>query len=506
MLRALILVPILAVQVLAQSAPLQTFEAAAVSVNTTSAARGMRGGTPRSGRYELLNATLVDLIRTAYSVDADRVVGGPHWLDLDRFDVIAKVPQNATRESVRPLLQNLLADRFKLVIRVDTPTLPVYALTLDSDLHSLRGSTAVTPSCRAQPRPGSVIMSVACSGLTMGAFADLLPQMSGGYITTRVIDATALKGGWDFELTWTPLQALAQAGAEGVPITRALERLGLRLQHRDMALAALVVDSVNRQPTPNAADVTARIPALPEPEFATAEIAPSPPGAQVSTRILPNGEVRATGTPMKTLIAVGWDFPNEPMIIGPKWIDDTRFDLTASVSGGADVQPADNVTIQQMVKKLLAARFRAAAHVESRPMSVSTLVSTGPHRLTKADPAARTTCFEGPRPGVPDSRLENRALTRLTTCENITLGEFADRLQVIGSGYLQMPAADATGIDGRWTITLAFSPPALVQANVPGALTLQQAIEQQLGLKLEMRERPVPVLVVDTIEQEPSVK
>src|SRR5665213_4600143 len=55
------------------------------SANTISAMRTVLSGD----RYELRNATVADLIRTAWAVDADDVVGGPEWLDTDRFDVIA---------------------------------------------------------------------------------------------------------------------------------------------------------------------------------------------------------------------------------------------------------------------------------------------------------------------------------------------------------------------------------------------------------------------------------
>ena len=67
------------------------------------------------GRYELRNATLVDLIRTAWSVDADKVVGGPDWLDTNRFDVIATAPAVSTPETLKTMLRNLLVDRFRLV-------------------------------------------------------------------------------------------------------------------------------------------------------------------------------------------------------------------------------------------------------------------------------------------------------------------------------------------------------------------------------------------------------
>ena len=74
----------------------------------------------RSGRYELHNATIVDLIRTAYGIDADKVLGGPTWLEYDRFDVLAKIPAKVPPpDALKQMLQSLLADRFKLVVHKD---------------------------------------------------------------------------------------------------------------------------------------------------------------------------------------------------------------------------------------------------------------------------------------------------------------------------------------------------------------------------------------------------
>ena len=60
----------------------------------------MRGGVIRGGRYELRNATMVDLISTAYGIDAEKVLGGPNWLESDRFDVIAKTPPKTSPETI----------------------------------------------------------------------------------------------------------------------------------------------------------------------------------------------------------------------------------------------------------------------------------------------------------------------------------------------------------------------------------------------------------------------
>jgi hypothetical protein len=53
----------------------------------------MTGGTLRGRRYDIQNATLLDLISVAYAVDGRTVLGGPNWLDRNRFDIIAKAPE-----------------------------------------------------------------------------------------------------------------------------------------------------------------------------------------------------------------------------------------------------------------------------------------------------------------------------------------------------------------------------------------------------------------------------
>jgi uncharacterized protein (TIGR03435 family) len=88
--------------------------------------RFRRGPFTSGGRYEVRTATVLDLILLAYSpagsqpLDADKVAGGPDWLEFDRFDVAAKAPSRSSVESMKSMLQTLLADRFKLVIHKDT--------------------------------------------------------------------------------------------------------------------------------------------------------------------------------------------------------------------------------------------------------------------------------------------------------------------------------------------------------------------------------------------------
>jgi Protein of unknown function (DUF3738) len=72
--------------------------------------------TFHGGRYEAHGASMVDLIRTAYGVDAEKVFGGPSWLELDHFEITALAPAMTSPDTLKLMLQSLLADRFKLVV------------------------------------------------------------------------------------------------------------------------------------------------------------------------------------------------------------------------------------------------------------------------------------------------------------------------------------------------------------------------------------------------------
>ena len=73
-------------------------------------------------------ATMKWLITEAYRLGKDGISGGPNWLDLDCFDVIAKATPTASRHDVRLMLQKLLAERFGLRVHQDQRVMPVYAL------------------------------------------------------------------------------------------------------------------------------------------------------------------------------------------------------------------------------------------------------------------------------------------------------------------------------------------------------------------------------------------
>jgi uncharacterized protein (TIGR03435 family) len=171
---------LLSITVLGQSAgTTPAFELADVHLraHTSNPTPFMTGGILRGGRYDLRNATMLDMIRLAYGVtDPDTILGGPNWLERDRFDVVAKAPEQTPPDTVRLMLQALLADRFKLVLHKDTKPIQGFALTAGRGKPKIKEASGQGQSgCQPQPQtpqPGTVPYAVvSCRSVTMETFA-----------------------------------------------------------------------------------------------------------------------------------------------------------------------------------------------------------------------------------------------------------------------------------------------------------------------------------------------
>src|SRR5262252_9420688 len=99
------------------------FEAADLHVSAKVRTPNMAAGGLRGTRYLVRQATMVDLISLAYDIDNNKVLAGPSWLDLDRFDVSARAPAGSNPEQAKLMLQTLLAERFSLKIHKDSKEL-----------------------------------------------------------------------------------------------------------------------------------------------------------------------------------------------------------------------------------------------------------------------------------------------------------------------------------------------------------------------------------------------
>jgi uncharacterized protein (TIGR03435 family) len=114
----------------AAQAPL-AFEAASVKVNRSGDSRRSLGPAP-GGRFLAVNNTVRDLVPFAFGIPQStaslRIVGGPTWIDDDRFDINAKVEGAWTPQQMSDMLRALLVDRFHLAAHRETREMPTYAL------------------------------------------------------------------------------------------------------------------------------------------------------------------------------------------------------------------------------------------------------------------------------------------------------------------------------------------------------------------------------------------
>jgi uncharacterized protein (TIGR03435 family) len=501
------------------------FDVADVHVSAKSPNANQSGGFLRAGRYEIRKGTMVDLVRIAYGVDADKVLGGPAWLETDRFDIIAKAPQSTPPDTVKLMLQNLLADRFKLVVHKDTKPLAGYALTVGKGKPKMKEAEGSgSPGCQGQPQPAPpaqvLYVVVTCRNMSMETFAQNLRGMGGPYFNNPVVDQTGLKGSWDIDLKFTPRQLLANIGSDAISIFDAVDsQLGMKLDLQKIPTPVIVVDRVNQKPSDNPPGVSTSLPPAAPPEFEVANIKPSMPGAPQMARIQ-NNRVDAQSLSLKTLVQVAWDITDELMADAPKWMDSANFDVNAKVTTDGSGTPTqfDIDDLRGMLRVLLTERFQMKTHMETRPVSGYVLTAPKP-KLQKADPENRMGCKEGPGADGKDPRIANPVLSRLLTCQNMTMARFAELLPQLANGYAHVPVLDSTGLDGAYDFTISFSAVGLLQSGGPGrggdnpaagvsdpngALSLPDAINKQFGLKLELQKRPMQVLVIDHVEEKPT--
>jgi uncharacterized protein (TIGR03435 family) len=191
----------------------------------------------------------------------DYLKGAPPWLNADRFDVVAKVPPGTPADSIRLMMQKLLAERFHLTVHKEEKMMKVYAMVVAKGGAKLKAGQSTGNLVCDRSITEDNMYHRECHGLTMGELAQLLPSFAPRFFEGRpVVDFTALKGAWDFRLDWTPLTG-GLAGLDAAPGTEfdsgttifsTMEKnLGLKLEKRDQTMPILVIDKIDRVPTEN---------------------------------------------------------------------------------------------------------------------------------------------------------------------------------------------------------------------------------------------------------------
>jgi bla regulator protein blaR1 len=239
-------------------------------------------------------------------------------------------------------------------------------------------------------------------------------------------------------------------------------------------------------PKPMAADAN--------PTFEVATIKPSDPDAQGRGFIVNGRKFSTLNTSLSMMMQWAYGVQAKQIVGGPAWMDEDKFDVSAVPDG--EGQPS-GPQWKMMLQKLLVERYKLTFHHDKRDLSVYalTVAKTG-SKLTKSESnGPLPSLFFGPATG--GIQLPGR---------NATMVEFANVMQ---SSVLDRPVVDQTGIEGRYDFVLKWAPddsqfgghpPGATQTDSP-LPNLSTAIQEQLGLKLDVVKAPVDVMVIDHVEK-----
>lgn len=220
------------------------FEVASVKENTSVSAVTTLSG-PRPGRFTITNMPLRFIVLEALGLLDHQLIGAPDWTNSARFDITAAFPQGSAPErDWRPMLAQLLVDRFGLTTHRETREVPTYHLVLarkDSALGTqLVGADG---SCEKPPACTMLVNRQSLTARTQ-AIQKILPALQS--LTGRpVVDRTGLTGVFDIDLKWS------DSGDSGPTIFTALqEQLGLKLESSRDPFEVVLIDAI-RRPTPD---------------------------------------------------------------------------------------------------------------------------------------------------------------------------------------------------------------------------------------------------------------
>jgi uncharacterized protein (TIGR03435 family) len=218
-------------------------------------------------------------------------------------------------------------------------------------------------------------------------------------------------------------------------------------------------------------------------EVATVKLSPPVPlGRPIGINLgtFRNGTLTLTNVTLSECVQFAYSLVFQDQVIGPDWINsrETRFDIVAKTAAGADVEGA-----RRMLRWLLAERLRLVARTEQRPFSFVALVpAKGGVKLTPAVDGD-----SAPGSGAPGIIVGRQMPMSV--------------LMSLLSRFENQRFVDKTGLTGRYQIKLEWVPDN--DAARSGA-SLSEALQEQLGLRMERRREPLDVIVVEGAERIPS--
>jgi uncharacterized protein (TIGR03435 family) len=205
------------------------------------------------------NLSLSFLVRWVYQLQPRQIIGGPGWMDTDKWDIETKpdTPGMPSVEQEKEILRKLMTERFALKVHEEKREMPAYTLTVGKDGPKMMkaADAGLSPSLAMGPLGVLHVQSA-----TMDDFTRMLNDI----LDRPVVNETGLTGKWDFVLKWTPdetefagapvkvsLPSASEEDANAPPLFTAVqEQLGLKLKAQKVDAPVILVDHVEH-PSPN---------------------------------------------------------------------------------------------------------------------------------------------------------------------------------------------------------------------------------------------------------------
>jgi uncharacterized protein (TIGR03435 family) len=200
---------------------------------------------------------------------------------------------------------------------------------------------------------------------------------------------------------------------------------------------------------------------------------------------------------MVDMISLAYGINGDNVLSGPAWLETDRFDVSARAPSGSS--PDD---VKLMLQSLLAERFHLVLHKDTHPLPAFVLtVGKGGSKLKPSDGSQSSGC--GNDPNAPKDPPSDHSYLYVS-CHNLTADQIADNLHQMAGGYLTNQVANQTGLRGVYDFNLKWTSRGHLASQGADGISIFDAVDKQLGLKLEAKIAPLPVLVVDKVDEKPT--
>jgi len=542
---------------LADAATGPAFEVASIRPTPAKNNGSMGVAVTPSGRVNVMRQSVQSLVYYAYlpHVGTGLVQGGPDWANSQEFDINAKIDDaeaatwgklsDAQRtDRVRLMIRRLLAERFQLKMHAETQVKPVYALVqtkggaklkpvdappLNADREAVEAWEKSGNWTEKNVPPGTFLMTGSTWTGKALPISQLLSEIAvNAQVDRLVVDETGLKGSYDF--TFKPSH---DKDAPAL-LDQVEDQLGLKLESRKLPVKIYVIDSVEKpsvdgaelgppaslKPVALAQEKPAQsVPAapayVPTMAFDVASVHESKPGAEmhfVGGRFAPHTtNLKLENVDLFWLISLAYGVDYHQISNQPDWSGRTTFTVQAKSDAAADQKMAtldkekEKLEQQHMVQAFLAERFNLKVHWATQEGDIYNLVlARGGSKLHPA----------GSLPPPPEERKwlgDTNTPPPIHQQGDGRLGyEFyghdcpiEDLVKTIGS-MMNREVVNKTGLTGNFDFHIQYhgNTPRDNRDEDPTVWPpLTDALEDQLGLKLEAGKGPLRLLVVDHVDK-----